>query len=164
MPPRVDSFTDDLVAIPDDAIVYRRVAWDRIGGQANCEVGAVATLNGNCFTDYPEPRARELGYPGCCMSVGVAKVLQEQGFGPEKMLERYPDEGLAWILAADLRKLEKATGEPCPQGLMLVPTDDEPWHGVVFDMATGRKSEAVKKAIAKASAASGYVCLGDDAA
>jgi hypothetical protein len=78
-------------------------------------------------------------------------VLEEHGFGPEKMLENYPDQGLAWALAADLRKLEKASGDPCPQGIMLVPTDDEPWHGVVFDLSAGYKSTQVGKAIAKVS-------------
>lgn len=151
MPMRVDSFADDLAAVPDDAVLYRRVAWDRIGGQSNYEMGAAGRLNGNCFTDYPEERAREMGYPGRCMSVGVGPVLEEHGFGPEKMLENYPDQGLAWALAADLRKLEKASGDPCPQGIMLVPTDDEPWHGVVFDLSAGYKSTPVGKAIAKVS-------------
>jgi hypothetical protein len=151
MPSRLDSFRDDLTEVPDDAVVYRRVAWDRIGGRTSCAVGDTACLNANCFSDYPKDRAQEMGYPGRCMSVGVGIVLEEHDFGPEKMLEDFPEDGLALIFASDLRKLERANGEPCPQGLMLAPTEDEPWHGVVFDLSIGFKNKAVQKAIAKVS-------------
>src|SRR6266498_2009226 len=100
MPMRVDTFADDLAAVPDEAIGYRRVAWDRIGGRERCPVGWVAKLRPNAFSDYPEDR-------------------------------------LACVLAGDLRKLAKGDGKLCPQGLMPAATDDEPWHGVVFDLTIG---------------------------
>src|SRR5487761_177666 len=149
MPTRVDTFADDLAAGSGDAIVYRRIAWDRIGGRERCPVGCVAKLRPNAFSDYPEDSAREQGFPGRCMSMGVGAVLERLGFPPEKMLERYPDEGLACVLAADLRKLTKGDDTPCPQGLMLAATDDEPWHGIVFDLTVGYKTEAAKAAIAR---------------
>jgi hypothetical protein len=148
---RVDAFADDLAAVPDETIVYRRVSWDKIGGRERCPVGCAANLRPNAFSDYPEAKALELGFPGRCMSIGVGIVLKGSGFRPEKMLERFPEEGLASMLAADLRKLTKGNGEPCPQGLMLAATDDEPWHGVVFDLTAGYKTEAAKAAIARIS-------------
>ena len=151
MPPRLDSFRDDLALVPDEVLVYRRVAWDRIGGRENCAIGKTANLNANCFSDYPEDRAQEMGYPGRCMSVGVGTVLKENGFGPEKMLEDFPDQGLAVILASDLRKLERPNGDPCPQGLMLAPTSEEPWHGIVFDRTIGFKNKPTQKAILRIS-------------
>jgi hypothetical protein len=143
------AFEDDAERIPDSAILYRRVDWDKIGGRDKYPPGATGTLNGNCFTDYPEWRALEMGLPGPCMSVGVAPILTGHGHGPEKMLEDWEGYGLAWIRAGDLRMLERADKSPCPQGIMLFPTADEPWHGVVFDHAERPRKGAVCKAIAR---------------
>lgn len=151
MPMRVAAFADDTEGIPDDAILYRRVVWNLIGGRQKCPPGAVASLNGNCFADWSAEKAIEEGFPGPCMSVGLSTVLEELRFTPEKMLENYPDYGLAFVTAAELRKLAKADGTPCPQGIMTAATDAEPWHGVVFDLAGGRRAGSAKNAIAKAA-------------
>ena len=146
---RFDDFEDDVVGVPNEAILYRRVDWDRVGGRDRCPQGASPKLNGNCFTDYALEKAVELGYPGPCMSVGVSTVLGARNCGPERMLERFPGNGLAEVRAGDLRTLKRPDGAPCPQGIMLAATDDEPWHGVVFDLAVGLKSAATKNAIAR---------------
>jgi hypothetical protein len=84
------------------------------------------------------------------MSVGVSTVLAEEGLSPEKMLEGYPGYGLAYFSAGDVRRLTKADGTtPCPQGVMLAPTEAEPWHGVVFDLSGTRRGKAAKNAIAR---------------
>jgi hypothetical protein len=69
------AFEDDAERIPDSAILYRRVDWDKIGGRDKYPPGATGTLNGNCFTDYPEWRALEMGLPGPCMSVARVSGL-----------------------------------------------------------------------------------------
>ena len=145
---RFAAFTDDDEAVPDDAILYRRVVWDKLGGRGRCPVGESPCLNGNCFTDWPADRAAAEGFPGPCMSVGVSTELDRLGLTPEKMLENYPECGLAGVSAGDLRRLVKGDGKECPQGMMLAATEAEPWHGVVFDSAGGQRTRGARDAIA----------------
>jgi hypothetical protein len=145
----VTAFVDDSEAVHDDVILYRRVDWDKIGGRSKCPPGQVATLNGNCFTDYDAERALALGYPGPCMSVGLGNVLKDLGLPPEQMLEGFEGMGLAEINASDLRTLCRVDGTSCPQGLMASPTDAEPWHGIVFDMTFPKRPKPICKAISK---------------
>jgi hypothetical protein len=152
MPGKAIRPEDDPEAVPDTAMLYRRVAWDKIGGRSRCPLGEVGRLNANCFTDWPPDAAAEAGFLRPCMSVGVSTVLERLGYSPEKMLEDYPDYGLACVTAGVLRSLTKADGiTPCPQGIMLAPTEKEPWHGVVFDLTSERRSGAAKSAIVAAA-------------
>jgi hypothetical protein len=149
MNPRIRAFEDDRANIPDEVILYRRVDWDRIGGRDRCPHGQTGKLNGNSFTDYQADRALRMGYPGPCMSIGVGTVLTSYGYEPVKLLDELSDYGLARIAAGDLRKLTRINGDPCPQGLMLVPTEAEPWHGIVFDLTERPRTKPVCKVIAQ---------------
>lgn len=93
-----------------------------------------------------------MGYPGPCMSVGASHVLSREGYAPAHLLAGWPDYGLAQVSAGQLRNLTRlgAPHDPCPQGIMLAPTVEEPWHAVVFDHA-GKRTSAVCKAIAAAA-------------
>ncbi len=144
-----DAFVDDLVGIPDGAVLYRRVSWGILGGDKKCMPGQAARLSGNAFADYRENVARELDYPGPCMSVAVSTVLTALRLPPSKVVESYPGYGLARVRAADLRNLSRADGSACPQGLMLAPTKKEPWHCVVFDPQDPPRKGSVQKAIAR---------------
>jgi hypothetical protein len=148
MPRRILTFEDDADAVPDEAILYRRIVWDKIGGRGKYPQGAAGHLNGNCFTDWSAEKADQEGLPGPCMSVGVSIVLDSLGYPAEKILDGYPECGLACITAGALRTLTKADGTPCPQGIMLAPTEKEPWHGVVFDPSGGQRGRAARNAIA----------------
>jgi hypothetical protein len=145
----IEEFRDEVETIPDEVLLFRRVDWDKIGGRSAAPSGVPAKLNGNCFTDYPEARAREKGLPGPCMSVGVASVLDQYRFGPDKLLEEFDECGIAVVRAGDLRQLKRVDGTPCPQGIMLNPTEKEPWHGVVFDVNRRPRRKAICKAIAQ---------------
>lgn len=151
MPVLFAEFTDSL-SIPDDALVYRRVDWDKIGGRSRVAVGEKARINGNCFSDYPEAKAAEFGYPGPCMSVGVSTVMIELGVEPEEMLQGFDHYGLTETRVSDLRQLAKGNGDLCPQGIMLSPTKREPWHCVVFDVTERPRKNGCRNAIAKVSA------------
>jgi hypothetical protein len=87
------------------------------------------------------------------MSVGVSTVLVRLGYSPDKMVENYPECGLACVSAAALRGLRKLdkSQSPCPQGIMLAATEAEPWHGIVFDLAGGPRGGAARKAIFRVS-------------
>ena len=80
------------------------------------------------------------------MSVGVSLVL---GTDPERMLADFPEMGLVSATARALRSLCKGDGKERPQGIMLFPTTDEPWHAVVIDLTDEKRSGAACKAIAK---------------
>lgn len=144
----IEEFYDDVDSVPDDVMIYRRVDWDKVGGKDRTPKGREATINGNCFTDYPDAKARQLGLPGACMSVGIGPVIEAYGYTPVVMLENYGGYGLAWLRVGDLRRLTRLNGEPCPQGIMPCPTEREPWHGVVFDKARRPRQKPVCKAIA----------------
>jgi hypothetical protein len=144
-------FIDDLDGIPDDTLLYRRIAWDMIGGRARVAPGEIAQLSGNCFRDYSEEKAQAMGYPGPCMSFAVGTVLAERRIAPEALLEQYPGYGLAVVEAGALRELTTGSGLSCPQGIMLAPTELEPWHGVVFDKTQRLRSDKACKAIKTAA-------------
>jgi hypothetical protein len=149
MNPKIRVFEDDRANIPDEVILYRRVDWDKIGGRDRCPRGQSGKLNGNSFTDYPADKAWSMGYPGPCMSVGVGTVLESYGYEPIKLLEGFDNYGLARIAAGELRKLTRINGDSCPQGIMLVPTKTEPWHGVVFDLLERPRIKPVCKVISQ---------------
>lgn len=145
---KITLLLDDVEGVPGDALLYRRIVWSKIGGRTHYVSGDTPSLNGNCFTDWPAAKALDEGFPGPCMSVGVSTVLDELGCTANEILAAYPECGLACVRAADLRGLTKADGAACPQGIMLAPTEKEPWHGVVFDMS-GQRGSAAKAAIAR---------------
>jgi hypothetical protein len=146
---RFAEFVDDPDGIPDEAILYRRVDWDKIGGIARAVSGVEPSLNGNCFSDYPESEAGNLGFPGPCMSVGVSMVLDQLELPVGRLLQGFEGYGLASMRAGDLRVLKRADGTPCPHGVMLAPTDSEPWHGIVFDETTRPRKGGVQKAVCR---------------
>ncbi len=148
MTDHLDPFVDDREGIPDDTLLYRRINWNYVGGMDRYPPGETPELSGNCFRDYPEDKARDLGYAGRCMSVGVGTIIQSKGLLPEVMLEGYEGYGLAVVRAGDLRTLHRFNGTACPQGVMPRPTPSEPWHAVVFDTLGPRRPDAVCEAIA----------------
>jgi len=136
---------DDRVNIPDDTLLYRRVPWDLVGGKAKCPLGESPSLSGNAFRDWSAELARSRGYAGPCMSVGVGTMLND----PQQMLgEERQGYGVAVVRAGDMRTLTRRNGTTQePQGIMLSPTDAEPWHGVVFCLDGSRRKDPVCAAI-----------------
>jgi len=144
----VRELVDDS-SVSDDDVVYRRADWDKIGGRTRTAPGQTAKISPNFFTDYPKEAAELHGYPDPCMSVGLHSMIQRLGYGPEVMLEEFPDYGLLMVHVGDLRQLMRGSGAPCAQGVLASPTEDEPWHGVVFDLESRPRRDPAKKAIAK---------------
>lgn len=139
-------FVDDPDGVPDSTVLFRRTSWEKIGGRRGEPGSSFWGVTPNFFTDAPIQEAIRLGFARTCMSVGVSTVLGDE---PEKMLTRFPDMGLVAVTAGQLRSLQKGDGTPCPQGIMLAPTQEEPWHAVVFAVNEDKRSGAACKAIAK---------------
>lgn len=145
-----EGFVDDPIQIPDDALLLRRVDWDKAGGKTRVPVGERAKMTGNFFTDYPEGKALELGYPGACMSVGLLHEIERRGLDAARaMLQGFEGYGLVAVRAGALRSLVRANGDPCPQGIMPAPTAQEPWHAVVFDLERRPRQKPATKRIAE---------------
>jgi hypothetical protein len=120
---------DDRDNIPDSTPIYRRVSWELVGGRARCAQGETAALSKNAFRDWPADWALRAGYARPCMSVAIGTVLAD----PREMLGDRRGFGVVVLTAGELRNLTRRDGTtPEPQGVMLSPTETEPWHGVVF--------------------------------
>jgi len=139
MLPQADAFSDDP-SIRDDELLYRRVhpTWIDWTDPDAPRVRRVA------FQDQKEAVALEMGLPGPCLSVGLSSVLEEHNVDPAKMLESWGYEyGLASIRAGGARGSN--------QGVMRWPTEDEPWHGVVFAASGGKRSSGVQSHLAQSA-------------
>lgn len=141
----VTKLLDDPVGVPDDTVLYRRTDWGKIGGRPTEPDTENLSITKNFFTDAPQSLADQYGLERACMSVGVSSVLGSQ---PERMLANWPNCGLVSVTAGELRRLRKSDGTAVPQGVMLFPTEAEPWHAVVFTLTGLKRDGQTLKAIA----------------
>jgi len=119
-----DVYVDQIAAIPDDALLYRRAIPRFIDWSVLDETGAPRLTSG-CFQYLSEEEARKRGYSGPAMSIGLGPVLADLGHSPMEMLEGFePTYGLAVLRAGAVREKH--------QGIFARPTPQEPWHGVIF--------------------------------
>lgn len=140
------ALVDDPGQIPDGTVLYRRVDWNKVGGRPS-EPGTICRdLTPNFFTDAPPAVAARFDLERVCMSVGTSLYL---GDHPGRMVENLPGMGVVSFLAGAVRNLVDGTGQPIPQGVMLLPTREEPWHAVVFDLSKPKRSGGACKAIAR---------------
>lgn len=142
---------DDVLGISDDEILLRRVPFTTLGGNNPSLAGTVAKLSPNAFRDRSTADAASYGFAGPCMSIAFLSILTREHKTPADYIASFPDYGLASVTVGALRKLLKADGTPCPQGVMRAPKPDEPWHGVVFDLSGAERPDPVKKSIARSA-------------
>ena len=89
------SFHDDIEKIPNGVTLLRRiyprfVEWEGIGDPDK------PALPRQGFQDYPADVAqKEFGLPGACMSVAVEEMLIDLGYDASKIIEEYPEYGIA---------------------------------------------------------------------
>lgn len=143
-------------AVDGEAVLYRRAVWSQIGGRDKVAAGEVAPISKNFFSDRSASVAQEYGLAGPCMSIGLASKLDEMGLDVSAMLRSEllggfdaSEFGVLAFKAADLRQLQRGDKEPRPQGIMLAPMPNEPWHGVVFDLTDQERATATRRAMAK---------------
>jgi hypothetical protein len=73
------------------------------------------------------------------MSVALGVVLEEMHLGPDAVIEAYPQVGLVRLRVIDIRSLGL--------GVVVEPTDAEPWHGAVY----GKKTQGIRNQLVQAS-------------
>lgn len=144
------SFVDDRDTVPDTVRLFRRITPKFINWEAVPD-GAVPPVPSQGFQDYPAQKAiEEYGLPGACMSVGVESVLTGNDLDPAAMIKGYEGYGVAVFSAGAARNLAGPKGEDWRQGIMPDPTDEEPWHAVVFRIE-GNKTRGIQNALAQLS-------------
>jgi hypothetical protein len=146
---------DDPLGIPDDAILYRRITWQYFGAASRYELGETPKLNQNCFQDFPFERCTADGYDCCCLSLDLAVLVAAHGRTPASLCQAWgADYGLARVEAGALRRLQRGDGTAVPQGFALDPTEQEPWHVLMFDLSSPAEAQrpgGARKAVAAAA-------------
>jgi hypothetical protein len=150
MPPLLDLVDDK--DIPNDAVVLRRVNWNQGGGIDKYSPGQTFNITANCFRDQTMEGAVRAGLARPCMSVGVDYILHQHGLAVARMVEDFEGFGLVSFDVGSLRNLTTLSGVRVPQGVMLCPTETEPWHAVVFDLTGSKRGNPACQAIANLAA------------
>jgi hypothetical protein len=143
----VAAFHDDIEKIVNNAVLLRRIV-PKFVQWSGLDSNGKPAVPGQGFQDYPEQVAiEEYNLPGACMSVAVEYILTEHGFNAAKVIEAFPGYGVASITAGAMRSLQGSPGVDWTQGVMWNPTDDEPWHAVVYCNKGGKKTGGMQSAI-----------------
>jgi hypothetical protein len=121
---------DDPVGVADDDTVFRMVRPGVINP------GPPVVAQSNAFEDQTLETAQEAGLAAPCTSLALKSIWEAQSGLIADLLAGFPGYGIAQFSVGALRGLTKATGEEQPQGLMLDPLDDAPWHIVMWDIST----------------------------
>ena len=133
-PPPSSVYQDDS-SIPDDAVLIRAIhpRW--------VEWEPALRLKSEAFQDYP-PQRLPAGVPAVAMSVALLSEIEQRDHTMGIALARFSqDYGLATITAKQARDNE--------QGVTRWPTDEEPWHGMVFCLNGARRSNRHKRVLAR---------------
>ncbi len=128
-----EPYEDEPEAIPDDAVLYRRVHPNYVDVD---EDGTLKVQSG-AFQDASAEWAHEHGYPGPAMSVHLRSVLKSEGKHPSSVLEGLLGFGLVRLRAGDLRDHG--------MGIQRRPTEDDPSHAVVFAIDRSKRSGGQQK-------------------
>lgn len=129
----LDPYEDEPEAIPDDAVLLRRVPPHYVEVDETGEV----TVQSGAFQDASADWAHEHGYPGPAMSVHLLSVLMSEGRSPDSVLGGLPSFGLVRLLAGNLRQHG--------MGIQQRPTEDDPSHAVVFAVGRPKRSGGQQK-------------------
>lgn len=133
---------DDLVAIPDGDSVLRVIQpeFQSLDG----------AFQSNAFQDQSAIVAQSFGLAEPCASVSVRSLWEDAGGRVEDLVSAFPEgSGVAELRVADLRVLKTLGGEPVPQGVMLDPRPNQPWHAVMFSQHSRPRSKSVRRARAQ---------------
>jgi hypothetical protein len=95
------------------------------------------------FQDWTPKMVEKHGLPGPAMSVGLKSILEAHGYEANRMIEGRTGYAVAGLTAAAARAVQ--------QGITGHPTDDEPWHSLVFCLHRKAKNDEMEVALAEAA-------------
>lgn len=130
--------------ISDDELLYRRIPPQWIDWETLDDEGRPRMMRA-AFQDYKTEKAREMGLPGPCMSIGLHSILIAHRGEPLDLLERW---GMHYGIASLPAGAVRANGD---QGVMRWPTPEEPWHGVVFTKVGSKRTGGMENTLARAA-------------
>ena len=139
-------FTDQVVEIPNNCRLYRLILPSWVDWNAQQLDGSGPRLKRVGFQDYSPKEALAHGYEAPCLSVALDSVLEAHGVDPVTLPEVYglpPTYGVAWLSAESARSLAQG-----PQGIMLRPEANKPWHAIVFCLHQPKKSGGMERGLA----------------
>jgi hypothetical protein len=147
--PLQDFFDDALITSSD--VLYRAVSpsliddWDSFTGRDS-------EIPSRIWQDQRAEVAASWGLRPCA-SVAVARLLDEHNCDIHRWLEASfaPKYGVVAINACDVRQATSPSGQQVPQGLMLFPTMNEPWHAVVWRKRGPKRNKLEMKTLAAIS-------------
>lgn len=150
MPASLREFIDEPSLLGDE-VLYRAVDPGYIDNWSS----APANLPGipsRAWQDQKEEVAAGWGLRPCA-SVAVASLLTTHGSNVETWLEAFfrPSYGVIETTVGEMRSAKSMQGILVPQGVMLHPTDEQPWHAVVWSLKGSKRSKGEMKALVFAS-------------
>jgi hypothetical protein len=123
---------NDDATIEEEELLYRRIKlpdWVRpneLDSDGRPRIRSVA------FQDFTEALA---------FKWGLASVLAAHGRDASALIEHRVGYGVAGLRASDVRQFQ--------QGIQRHPTDNEPWHAIVFCLHRKSKNEPIKDRLAE---------------
>lgn len=141
--PYVAPYVDDSDGIPGDAVLYRRIKLPDWVDWSVLNDANQPRIKGWAFQDWSPKMAQKQGLPGPAMSVGLKSILEAHGHDAGRMIEGRIGYAVAGLTAAKARAIE--------QGIRGNPTDEEPWHALVFCLHRKAKNDAMEEALAEAA-------------
>lgn len=139
-------FLDDA-SIADSDVLYRAVPPVLIDGCSSFS-GRDDEIPSRTWQDQKEDEAAKWGLMPCA-SVAVARLLIDHGCEMQSWLAKFfsSDHGVVETTAGEARQATSSTSQSVPQGVMLHPTDEQPWHAVIWSKRGVKRNKTEMKAL-----------------
>lgn len=139
-------FFDDPV-IADADVLYRAVPPSLIDNRGSFSEQD-DDIPSRAWQDQKEEEAARWGLLPCA-SVAVARILLGRDCDVESWLKNFfsSEYGVVETTAGEVRQSISPQGHPVPQGVMLHPTAEQPWHAVVWSKSGTKRTKAAMKAL-----------------
>ncbi len=147
MPASIREFIDEP-SLQSGEVLYRAVDPVYIDDWSS----PIPDIPTRAWQDQKQDVAAKWGL-GPCASVAVASLLIKHGSTVEAWLEKFfqSSYGVVKTTVGEVRAATSALGSPTPQGVMLHPTVDQPWHAVVWSKKGSKRSKGEMKALVTVS-------------
>jgi len=139
-------FIDDP-EVADDDVLLRAVSPELIDDTESF-LGRDDEIPSRAWQDQKEDEAAKWGLRPCA-SVAVARLLSDHECPVDMWLEKVfrLTYGIIQTTAGDVRRAESPQGHAVPQGVMLYPTQDQPWHAVVWSRRGAKRNKTEMKGL-----------------
>lgn len=147
MPGSLRKFVDEP-SLQASEVLFRAVDPNYVDDWA----GPVPGIPSRAWQDQKEDVAAQWELRPCA-SVAVASLLIKHGSSIDAWLSRFfkTTYGVVETTVGQVRSATSSVGALVPQGVMLHPTSDQPWHGVVWTKQGPKRSKGEMRALVAVS-------------